>query len=252
MGAVFSRPNSVNPELSVLVRCFNQADILEQAVRDCIRMVSRTTESFETILINDGSTDGSVRILDRLRKEFPNVRVTHQLRSGQAKAVRRGIDLARGTYFLQVPLDQIPWLEDFAPLWQLRQKHAFILGHHPSPGNRSHRMVSWLLRGWTKVWFGTELVEPDTNFRLCRRSVMLEHLGELPKSSEAVNLGLSLKVFLSDPNQLKEVVTGSQCLAPRSRLAADISKLFYYFIEIPRFRLSSSPSLVLRTAKESL
>ncbi len=252
MGAVFSRPNSANPELSVLIRCFNQADILDQAVRDCIRLISKTTEAFETILINDGSTDGSVRILDRLRKEFPNVRVTHQLHSGQAKAVRRGIDLSRGVYFLQLDLDQIPWLEGLEPLWQLRQKHDFIVGHHPSPGNASHRLVSWLLRRWTKIWFGTELTEPDSNFRLCRRSVMLEHLNGLPKTSESVNLGLTLKLFLADPGQLKEVVSGSLCLPPASSLAADLSKLFNYFIEIPKIRLSGNPSLVLRSAKESL
>lgn len=252
MGAVFLRPNSANPELSVLIRCFNQADILDQAVRDCIRMVSRTTEAFETILINDGSTDGSVRILDRLRKEFPNVRVTHQLHSGQAKAIRRGIDLARGTYFLQLDLEQIPWLEDLEPLWELRAKHDFILGHHPSPGKSSHRLVAWLLRRWTKVWFGNELTEPDSNFRLCRHSVMLELLEGLPKTSESVNLGLSLKLFLASPDRLKEVVAGARSAPPATSLTADFSKLFNYFIDIPRIRFSSPSAFQLRPAKESL
>jgi hypothetical protein len=244
--------SSISPELSILIGCFNQADTLESAIRDCVHHVSRSVSDFELIIINDGSTDGSVRILDRLRKEFPQLRVTHQLHSGNAKAIRRGMDLARGTYLFQFDLDQTAWLKDFKTLWELRERYTLILGHHMHRGNRFHQCLAWLLNRWIKLWFGTELIEPDTRFRLSKRELALEILARIPKHFEGVGIGLSLHAYRMSPRHLLELQVGESTPPPRFSVRSDLSIFFHYFMEIPKFRFPEPPPLQLQPTAHSL
>jgi glycosyltransferase involved in cell wall biosynthesis len=229
---------SSTPELSIIVSCFNQAEILESALRDCFRVVGARVTTFETIIINDGSTDGSVRILDRLRKEFPHVRVTHQLHSGLARAVRRGCDLARGEFLFQVDLSQPDCILDFGRFWELRDRYALVLGFHPYRGGRLSRGLLWLQTRWIKLWFGAELVEPDACYRLCRRELAHNYLLQIPANYEGVNLGLTLAAYRDAPRLILEIEVGNPALRPRHTLREQLGKFYHYFIEIAQLRIS--------------
>ncbi len=232
-----SGPTHPHPELSILVSCFNQAEVLEPALRECLRIVGSLVPSFETLIINDGSTDGSIRILDRLRKEFPSVRVTHQLHSGRARAIRRGYDLARGLHVFQIDLNEPGWVADFPRFWAMRDRYALVLGHHPDRGGRLRRTLQWFQALWVQLWFGAELVEPDATYRLCRRDVALHYLQQIPKDYEGVDLGMTLAAYRDSPRLLLEVEVGSK--APPARISASelFWKQFHYFNEIAGLRL---------------
>ncbi len=240
-----SGPSPAHPELSILVSCFNQAEVLEPALRECLKSVGKLVPSFETLIINDGSTDGSIRILDRLRKEFPSVRVTHQLHSGRARAIRRGYDLARGLHVFQIDLNEPGWVADFPRFWAMRDRYALILGHHPHRGNRLRRTLQWIQARWVKLWFGAELIEPDATYRLCRRDIALHYLQQIPKDYEGVDLGMTLTAYRDSPRLLLEVEVGTH--RPRARVSASeqIARLIHYFSEIAglRFRRVSLPTL---------
>lgn len=220
------------PELSVIVSCFNKAEILESALRDCFGSIRPWVESFEIVIINDGSTDGSVRILDRLRKEFPHLRVTHQLHSGHARSIRRAYDIARGEYLFQMDLEEPEWVKDFSLFWEMRDRYALILGHHPDRGGRVRRSLHWLETKWIKLWFGAELIAPDTHYRLCRREIAQQYLRQIPKDYEGVNLAMTLSTFRDAPRLLLEVEVGKESKTPHFSLTEELSKILHYFVEI--------------------
>ncbi len=231
-------PVNPHPELSIVVSCFNQAEILEPALRDCFRVVGARVASFETIIINDGSTDGSVRILDRLRKEFPHVRVTHQLHSGLARAIRRGCDIARGEFLFQVDLSQPDCILDFGRFWELKDRYALVLGFHPYRGGKLRQGLLWLQTRWIKLWFGAELVEPDAIYRLCRRELAQNYLLQIPKTNEGVNLGVTLAAYRDAPRRILEIEVGNSLFKPKYLLREQLGKFYHYFIEIARLRVS--------------
>ncbi len=81
--------------LSVVVPVKNEQDNVEPLVREIAAALTGRAE-FEIIYVNDGSTDGTQAVLDRLKQEFPMLRVIrHRTACGQSQAVTTGVRAAR-------------------------------------------------------------------------------------------------------------------------------------------------------------
>lgn len=94
--------NRQNCKLSVIIPVYN----MERSLEKCVASVlGQTMEGLELILVDDGSTDGSPAIVDRLAVENPNVRAVHQPNSKQGAARNRGIEAAAGEYVAFVDAD---------------------------------------------------------------------------------------------------------------------------------------------------
>ena len=90
--------------ISIIVPVFNEAEALVDVCQGVRRELTRLGQNWEIIFINDGSTDGSEEILDRLAEEDQRVRVVHFKRNfGQTAAMMAGFDYANGDVI--IPLD---------------------------------------------------------------------------------------------------------------------------------------------------
>jgi dolichol-phosphate mannosyltransferase len=78
-----SEPNSI----CVLVPALNEADNLAPTVEALRLALSETVEAFEIIIVDDGSTDGTGELADRLAANLAGVRALHN-------PIRRGIGYA--------------------------------------------------------------------------------------------------------------------------------------------------------------
>ncbi|MFE3636717.1 glycosyltransferase [Streptomyces sp. NPDC059168] len=90
-------PHPVTEPVSVLVPAYNEAKCIENTVRSLMR----SEHPIEVLVIDDGSTDGTARIVEGLG--LPNVRVIRQLNAGKPAALNRGMANAR--YDLIVMMD---------------------------------------------------------------------------------------------------------------------------------------------------
>lgn len=84
---------------SVLIPCYNE----EGAIRDTIQAVldacaaSLNEGSFEVLVIDDGSTDGSAAVIEALVQQDPRVRlIRHRKNRGYGAALKTGLGMARG------------------------------------------------------------------------------------------------------------------------------------------------------------
>lgn len=95
------------PYISVIVPVYNAADYLQRCIDS---ILNQTYKHFEIICIDDGSSDGSERVLDDYQALYPNVvRVCHQENAGVVAARNRGIRMACGDYLAFVDNDD--WLD---------------------------------------------------------------------------------------------------------------------------------------------
>lgn len=92
--------------LSVIVPVYNIEDCLERCVNS-IR--SQTERNLEILLVDDGSTDGSGALCDRLAKEDGRIRVFHKENGGSSSARNLGIERARGEWLGFVDSDD--WID---------------------------------------------------------------------------------------------------------------------------------------------
>lgn len=79
------------PKLSIVIPSFNQAEFIERTI---LSIVEQDYPDLELILMDGGSTDGTMEIVDRYRRHFAVIR--HEKDKGQADAIARGFSLCTG------------------------------------------------------------------------------------------------------------------------------------------------------------
>ncbi|MFF3332184.1 bifunctional polysaccharide deacetylase/glycosyltransferase family 2 protein [Streptomyces sp. NPDC002888] len=91
----------VTEPVSVLVPAYNEAKCIENTVRSLMR----SEHPVEVLVIDDGSADGTARIVENL--DLPNVRVVRQLNAGKPAALNRGIANARHDLIVMMDGDTV-------------------------------------------------------------------------------------------------------------------------------------------------
>ena len=98
--------NNAQPLISIITPVYN----VEKYLNRCIEsIVNQTYRSFELILIDDGSKDGSSALCDEWEKKDKRIRVIHQKNAGAGAARNRGLAEAAGEYIGFVDSDD--WIE---------------------------------------------------------------------------------------------------------------------------------------------
>ena len=93
-------------DVSVLVPAKDEAPNLPEFLQRCADALSPAGFSFEVIVVNDGSRDGSDRVLRDLERQYPFLSVvTHRRQRGIADSLRSAGDIARGDVFVFYPAD---------------------------------------------------------------------------------------------------------------------------------------------------
>lgn len=94
-----------NPvSLSVVLSIYNGEEFVADAV-ECI--LNQTYTDFELILINDGSKDGSLAIMQDYAAKDARIRIIDQENTGLTIALRRGVDAAKGEYIARMDADDV-------------------------------------------------------------------------------------------------------------------------------------------------
>ena len=107
--------------LTVAIPCYNSQDYMEHAVETALV----GGEDVEILLVDDGSTDDTAKIADRLQEEHPTiVRAIHQENGGHGSAVNTGLANATGLYYKV--LDSDDWFDRGAFLKVLDVLRGFV------------------------------------------------------------------------------------------------------------------------------
>lgn len=109
-------------KVSVIIPVYNVESYLEQCMDSVIH---QTFTDFEVICIDDGSGDGSGRILDEYARRDSRITVIHQNNRGVAYARNRGLETAAGEYILFLDPDDYLSLHALEKMYnQARQYNA--------------------------------------------------------------------------------------------------------------------------------
>jgi glycosyltransferase involved in cell wall biosynthesis len=102
-GAAVSEPL---PWLSVAAPCYNEAEAITPVLAEWDAVLARVPRPTEIVLCNDGSTDGTGAVLERLRQVYPRLRVvSNATNGGYGRALRSAIAATRGTYVATIDSD---------------------------------------------------------------------------------------------------------------------------------------------------
>ena len=93
-----------NPKVSVVIPVYNTEAYVEQTLRS---IMGQTLRDIELIVINDGSTDGSLSVLERIATGDDRIRLYTQPNKGLSETRNAGIDRARGEFIYFMDSDDL-------------------------------------------------------------------------------------------------------------------------------------------------
>ena len=179
--------------LTVVMPAYNEEGAIEEGVRESQRHVFSLVPYSELIVVNDGSRDRTGAILDRLAEEDQRVCVIHQQNGGHGRALRTGLDRARGEYIFLVDSDcQIP-LQTFPPLWEAACSRDGAFGvrafrHDP----RTRLFLTAIIRQTIWLLFRMQLLDANVPFKIIRRSAWRAARQHIPQDTLAPSLFLAI------------------------------------------------------------
>lgn len=152
------RASHVSPEaaidISVVVPIFNEDESLTLLVEELHAALRPTGKNYELVLVDDGSTDGSWALLEKLADADEALHLVRFRRNfGQTAAMQAGLDAARGKYVVTIDADlqndpaDIPAMlarldegYDLVAGWRKSRKDAFL--NRKLPSMIANRIIS--------------------------------------------------------------------------------------------------------------
>jgi dolichol-phosphate mannosyltransferase len=106
-------------DLSVVAPVFNDEECLDELHRRLTAVLASLTSSYEIVLVDDGSKDGSWRTIEELSRTDPRVRGVRLSRNfGQHFAITAGLEVTRGHRVVVMDSDLQERPEEIPKLWQ--------------------------------------------------------------------------------------------------------------------------------------
>jgi len=182
-------------ELSVVFPAYNDAGTIPSMVIGARLAARKLADSYEIIVVNDGSTDHTAEVLSELEAVFPELRVIHHpVNRGYGGALRTGFSAARKDLIFYTDGDAQYDPREMSRLFDAWHPGSdFVNGTKAGRSDPLHRIIIGRLYHWSvRVAFGLKLSDVDCDFRLFRRAIFDKV--ELTKDSGVICVELMKKV----------------------------------------------------------
>jgi glycosyltransferase involved in cell wall biosynthesis len=161
--------------ISVFFPAYNDAESLRVLIPKTMETLRAITPDFEVIVIDDGSTDNTPDVVQRMQREFPALRVIrHPQNRGYGGALRSGFQAASKPLVFYTDGDgqyDVGELRDL--LARLREGVDVVNGYKIRRADSLHRrLLGRSFHGLVRLLFGLRVRDVDCDFRLLRRHVL--------------------------------------------------------------------------------
>lgn len=128
---------SNKPYLSVVIPSYNELENLKNNIlEEVVAYLKKQTYTWEVILTDDGSEDGTIKKLHQFASKHPQVRVLENIHAGKGPTVKAGMLAAKGEWRLFTDFDQSTPLAEIEKLWsRARQDYEVIIGSREMVGS---------------------------------------------------------------------------------------------------------------------
>ena len=232
-------------DLSLIICCYNEAEILEENFRRVVAYLDRLKLSCELIIVEDCSQDDTPNIIRRLVEERPDLPVKtifHKKNIGRGGAVKTGLLASRGKVagFIDIDLEVPEWYILPCVLPILEGDFNVVTGYrtyklHFNFFLLSRHMLSHGYRWLLRLLLKTRLKDTETGYKFFHREKILPVL----KITQSNHWFWDTEIMLlSEHNGLK--IKEIPCLFIRNANKTSTVKVYRdslkYLIEVVRYK----------------
>jgi len=180
--------------LSVVMPAYNEEESIEDAVKDVVVNILNHIPQAELIVIDDGSTDTTPVLLEKLMQKDSRVRAYRKSNGGHGPAIISGLSHAKGELVFLVDSDlQIP-LDGFVDHWQkIQQGYDGVFGVRRKRDDPRLRLwLTGVIRQVIPLLFGVSIFDANVPYKLFKRNLWDEAKVYIPDSTLAPSLFLAV------------------------------------------------------------
>lgn len=161
------------PKISFFFPACNEEETVEELARRADKVLRELASEYEVIIVDDGSTDQTAEIADRLADENRCIRVIHHpVNKGYGHALRSGFSAAVYDYIFYTDGDLQFDVAELSKLVPLIEDAAIVSAYKiRRMDGWERKIVSWVYNTSLKLFFGLRIIDVNCGFKLYRREV---------------------------------------------------------------------------------
>lgn len=179
-------------KLIIVIPAYNEQDNIESCVREWYPKLSLADDTSRLLIVNDGSTDGTLDILNRMQGDYPRLTVLNKKNGGHGSALIEGYNYAindGADYIFQTDSDGQTNPDEFDEFWENRCHLAAIFGSRPDRDDGKVRvLVEKIVCFLIKIIFKVRVPDANCPFRLMRADVLERYMKYIPDNFVTPNI----------------------------------------------------------------
>jgi len=174
-------------DVSLVLPAYNEVECLNPAVEKTIVALNQFLDSYEIVIAEDGSTDGTAERSEELTQKYPRVRHIHRdQRLGRGTALNNAFKQCNGTVLAYMDLDLATDLNYLKPLIEAIsvEGYDFSTGSRMLKESQAERTFSRSISSKTYNWLvrqmlGSKLYDHQCGFKAFKREPLFNLLGNV-------------------------------------------------------------------------
>ena len=168
-------------KLSIIIPIYNVEQYIGRCLQSCLCQPHVTAEDYELVIVNDGTKDDSMAIVEEMTRGRANVTLINQHNQGLSMARNAGLKAAKGEYVWFVDSDD--WIEEGSvsdiinrleetgtDILQLQYRNVY---GDETPSDAHYATIEGVVR--SKEWFVRNEYHAAVPFMVYRRALLLKH-----------------------------------------------------------------------------
>ncbi len=179
--------NQMSVEVSVVFPAYNEVNCLARAVEKTTQALSEFTGSFEVIIAEDGSTDGTERVAAALSEQYTFVKHLHSVkRLGRGTALKKAFGESNGRILVYMDVDLATNIEQLKELVNAVEAEGFdfatgsrLLSESKVKRSRTRQITSKSYNFLVRAMLGSKLKDHQCGFKAFKREALMQLLDEV-------------------------------------------------------------------------
>ena len=168
-------------KLSIIIPVYNVEQYIGRCLQSCLSQPHVTPEEYELVIVNDGTKDNSMAIVEEMTRGCTNVTIINQQNQGLSMARNAGLKVAQGEYVWFIDSDD--WIEDNClhgiierlertkvDVLQLQYKNVY---NDDIPNDEHYSIIKGI--GNSKKWMVENTYFTAVQFMIYRREFLLQN-----------------------------------------------------------------------------
>lgn len=163
-------------QISIFFPFWNEEKNIESVVKNAVAVAEKIFEEWEIIMIDDGSSDSTLEICQRLAKENSNLGViSHNPNRGYGAALREGFENAKYDLIVFTDGDNQFNFSEVDRFLEKIEKADIVIGYRKKRHDHPFRHILMnLLKIWDFIFFRFYFRDIDCGFKMFRKDAILK------------------------------------------------------------------------------